>query len=103
MDVETILRLAEIPRVVGLKEASPNFGKIARLMTVLPEDFVVFSGEDSTALALGLTSGSLAALQAAAVHPSRAAELAVLTVSNLLATVLRFALLRMWVFRGEAR
>jgi len=55
------------------------------------------------ALALGLTSGSLAALQAAAVHPSRAAELAVLTVSNLLATVLRFALLRMWVFRGEAR
>jgi 4-hydroxy-tetrahydrodipicolinate synthase len=52
MDVETILRLAELPRVVGLKEASPNFGKIARLMTVLPEDFVVLSGEDSTALAL---------------------------------------------------
>ncbi len=55
------------------------------------------------ALALALTSGSLSALQAAAVHPSRAAELAVLTVSNLLATVLRFALLRTWVFRGEAR
>lgn len=52
LDVETIRRLAEIPRVVGLKEASPNFGKIARLMTVLPEDFVVYSGEDSTALAL---------------------------------------------------
>lgn len=52
MDVETILRIAEIPRVVGLKEASPNFGKIARLMATLPEDFVVFSGEDSTALAL---------------------------------------------------
>ena len=52
MDVDTILRLAEIPRLVALKEASPNYGKIARLMTVLPEDFVVFSGEDSTALAL---------------------------------------------------
>ncbi|HKD11094.1 MAG TPA: 4-hydroxy-tetrahydrodipicolinate synthase [Thermoanaerobaculia bacterium] len=52
LDVETIRRLAEIPRVVGLKEASPNFGKIARLMTVLPEDFVVYSGEDATALAL---------------------------------------------------
>ena len=51
LDVDTILRLAEIPRVVGLKEASPNFGKIARLMTVLPGDFAVFSGEDSTALA----------------------------------------------------
>jgi 4-hydroxy-tetrahydrodipicolinate synthase len=52
LDVETILRLSEIPRVVGLKEASANFGKIARLMTALPEDFLVFSGEDSTALAL---------------------------------------------------
>lgn len=52
LDVETILRLAEIPHVVGLKEASTNFGKIARLMTLLPEDFAVFSGEDSTALAL---------------------------------------------------
>jgi 4-hydroxy-tetrahydrodipicolinate synthase len=52
LDVETILRLTEIPRVVGLKEASANFGKIARLMTALPEDFLVFSGEDATALAL---------------------------------------------------
>jgi 4-hydroxy-tetrahydrodipicolinate synthase len=52
LDVETILRLSEIPRVVGLKEASANFGKIARLMTALPEDFLVFSGEDATALAL---------------------------------------------------
>jgi 4-hydroxy-tetrahydrodipicolinate synthase len=52
MDVETILRIAEIPRVVGLKEASPNFGKIAKLMATLPENFVVFSGEDATALAL---------------------------------------------------
>ncbi len=51
LDVETILRLAEIPHVVGLKEASPNFGKIARLMALLPREFAVFSGEDSTALA----------------------------------------------------
>ena len=52
LDVDTILRLSEVPRVVGLKEASSNFGKIARLMTALPEDFLVFSGEDATALAL---------------------------------------------------
>jgi 4-hydroxy-tetrahydrodipicolinate synthase len=57
MDVETILRLAEIPHVVALKEASPNFGKIARLMAVLPPDFVVYSGEDSTALALMALGG----------------------------------------------
>jgi 4-hydroxy-tetrahydrodipicolinate synthase len=52
LDVDTILRLAEIPRIVGLKEASGNFGKIARLMAALPEDFLVFSGDDSTAIAL---------------------------------------------------
>ena len=51
LDVETILRLAEIPHVVGLKEASANFGKIARLMSQLPREFAVFSGDDSTALA----------------------------------------------------
>ncbi len=52
LDVETILRLAEIPRVAGLKEASSDFGKIARLMASVPEDFAVFSGTDATALAL---------------------------------------------------
>lgn len=52
LDVETILRLAQIPNVAGLKEASTNFTKIARLMTLVPPDFAVFSGDDSTALAL---------------------------------------------------
>lgn len=52
VDVETLRRLADIPRVVGLKEASPNFAKIVKLMTVLPEDFAVLSGEDGTALAM---------------------------------------------------
>jgi len=51
LDVETIRRLAEIPHVVGLKETSSNFGKIARLMAEMPREFAVFSGEDATALA----------------------------------------------------
>jgi 4-hydroxy-tetrahydrodipicolinate synthase len=57
LDVESILRLAQIPNVVGLKEASTNFGKIARLMTLLPPDFAVFSGDDATALALVALGG----------------------------------------------
>ncbi len=52
LDVETILRLSEIPNVAGLQEASSNFGKIAKLMATLPRDFTVFSGNDATALAL---------------------------------------------------
>jgi putative flippase GtrA len=50
---------------------------------------------------LALTSGALIALHAASARPSRAAEVAVLVVANLVATVLRFVLYRSWVFRGR--
>jgi 4-hydroxy-tetrahydrodipicolinate synthase len=52
LDVDTILRLAEIPNVAGLQESSSDFGKLAKLMATLPPDFAVFSGTDATALAL---------------------------------------------------
>ncbi len=51
-------------------------------------------------LGLALTSGSLAALHATTAHPHRGVELATLLVANLVATVLRFVLLRRWVFRA---
>ena len=54
-------------------------------------------------LGLALTSGALWVLQQVATHPPRAVELAVLITANLLATVLRFVLLREWVFRAGAR
>ena len=50
------------------------------------------------ALAWALTSGSLALLSLAAPDAPRSVELAVLVVANLGATVLRFLLLRGWVF-----
>jgi putative flippase GtrA len=50
------------------------------------------------ALALGLTSASLALLHALDPDPVRGVELVVLTVANVLATILRFVLLRSWVF-----
>jgi putative flippase GtrA len=50
-------------------------------------------------LGLALTSGSLAVLHAAQPTPHRAVEPAVLIAANLAATVLRFGLLRVWVFR----
>jgi putative flippase GtrA len=50
------------------------------------------------AIGLGLTSGSLAALTTLADHPARWLEVAVLTASNLIATLVRFVLLRL-VFR----
>ncbi|GAA4003844.1 bifunctional glycosyltransferase family 2/GtrA family protein [Allokutzneria multivorans] len=52
------------------------------------------------ALGLALTSGSLAVLHAVTA-PAQLVELGVLVLANLLATVLRFLLLRHWVFRAR--
>ncbi|MFI6625793.1 glycosyltransferase [Streptomyces sp. NPDC050528] len=56
------------------------------------------------AIGLALTSGSLAALNAASSNPAHSTELAVLVAANLAATVLRFLLFRAWVFpdRGDS-
>jgi putative flippase GtrA len=55
------------------------------------------------AAGLALTSGALAALHWISPRPTRLAELAVLLVASLVATLARFALYRSWVFRGSAR
>jgi putative flippase GtrA len=62
-----------------------------------------FRGLPVFLLALALTSGALAALQAATASPGLALELAVLTAANLAASVLRFVLLRSFVFRSRRR
>ena len=53
-------------------------------------------------LGLALTSGSLALLHAKAPSASRTLEAVVLIGANLAATVLRFVLLRTWVFRSTS-
>ncbi|WP_263117906.1 bifunctional glycosyltransferase family 2/GtrA family protein [Cellulomonas sp. RIT-PI-Y] len=53
-------------------------------------------------VAWSLTAGSLAVLHQTAPGASRAVELSVLVAANLGATVLRFLLLRAWVFRGSS-
>ncbi len=47
---ETVLRLAEIENVVGVKESSGNMPQIIELLTRVPEGFAVFAGDDSMAL-----------------------------------------------------
>jgi putative flippase GtrA len=60
-----------------------------------------FQGLVVFGLAWAVTSGSLAGLHAVSANPSPHLELAVLTVANLFATVMRFVLLRLWVFRSQ--
>jgi putative flippase GtrA len=52
------------------------------------------------AVGLGLTSGSLALLDALSNHPPRALEVSVLVLANLVATGVRFLMMRIWVFRS---
>jgi putative flippase GtrA len=53
------------------------------------------------AIGLGLTSGSLALLDALTTTPARALELSVLIGANLVATGVRFLMMRIWVFRAS--
>jgi hypothetical protein len=64
------------------------------------EDAVKHQGQGLAVFAVGLllTSGSLALLHAAFGTPAVALELGVLVVANLAATLVRFVLLRRWVF-----
>jgi putative flippase GtrA len=54
-------------------------------------------------IGLALTSGALAGLHTASTTPARSVEVAVLVGANLLATLVRFLLLRAWVFRPRGR
>ena len=47
---DTIVRLAEVPGIVGIKEATSNVDRVTDLLKRKPHDFVVLSGDDSTAL-----------------------------------------------------
>jgi 4-hydroxy-tetrahydrodipicolinate synthase len=46
----TLVRLAEIPNILGVKEASGNITQIAEVCHAVPEHFLVFSGDDSVTL-----------------------------------------------------
>ena len=54
MQNDTVLRLAEVPNIVAIKDATANLERGADLLRRKPRDFRVYSGDDATALALVL-------------------------------------------------
>ena len=54
---DTALRLAQIPGIVGIKDATGNIARGCDLIQRSPDNFAVYSGDDSTALALLLLGG----------------------------------------------
>ncbi|MFM9888560.1 MAG: 4-hydroxy-tetrahydrodipicolinate synthase [Burkholderiales bacterium] len=54
---DTMLRLAEVPGIVGIKDATANIERCSDLIRRAPRDFAVYSGDDATCLALILMGG----------------------------------------------
>lgn len=54
---ETILRLANVPGIAGVKDATGNIARGTDLIRLAPKSFAVYSGDDPTAIALMLYGG----------------------------------------------
>jgi len=54
---DTVLRLAQVPGIIGIKDATANIERGSDLVKRAPRNFSIYSGEDSTALALILLGG----------------------------------------------
>ena len=54
---DTVLRLAKVPGIVGIKEATGNIERAQWLIKEAPEGFAIYSGDDPTAVALMLCGG----------------------------------------------
>jgi 4-hydroxy-tetrahydrodipicolinate synthase len=52
IEPSTVQRLAHIPNIAGIKEASGNVGQMAAILNCVPEDFLVLSGDDALTLPL---------------------------------------------------
>ena len=54
MQNDTVLRLAQVKGIVGLKESTSNIERVTDLMKRMPKGFMVFSGNDDAALAYAM-------------------------------------------------
>lgn len=75
MQHETVLRLAQIPGIVGIKEATGNIDRAAWLIKQAPRGFSIYSGDDPTAVALMLLGGHGNVSVTANVAPKAMSEL----------------------------
>ena len=82
MGVETTLRLAEVPGIIGVKDATGNIERAAWLIREAPAHFHIYSGDDPTAIALMLLGGHGNVSVAANVAPRAMHELCVAAMAG---------------------
>ena len=82
MQHDTVLRLAQVPGIVGIKEATGNIERAQWLIRDVPKGFAVYSGDDPTAVALMLCGGQGNISVTANVAPRLMHELCVAAVAG---------------------
>ncbi len=75
MAPETVLRLAEIPTIIGIKEASGNLDQVSQIVGSARSDFTVLSGDDSLTLPIISVGGRGVISVVSNIVPSAVAEL----------------------------
>ena len=78
----TVLRLAQVPGIVGIKEATGNIERAQWLIKEVPKGFAVYSGDDPTAVALMLCGGQGNISVTANIAPRLMHELCVAAVAG---------------------
>jgi len=79
---DTVLRLAQVSGIVGIKEATGNIDRAQWLIREVPEGFAVYSGDDPTAVALMLCGGQGNISVSANVAPKLMHELCVAAIAG---------------------
>jgi 4-hydroxy-tetrahydrodipicolinate synthase len=82
MQHDTVLRHAQVPGIVGIKEATGNIERAQWLIRDLPKEFAVYSGDDPTAVALMLCGGKGNVSVTANVAPRLMHELCVAAIAG---------------------
>ncbi len=82
MQHDTVLRLAQVPGIIGMKEATGNIERAQWLIRDVPKGFAVYSGDDPTAVALMLCGGQGNISVTANVAPRLMHELCVAAVAG---------------------
>jgi 4-hydroxy-tetrahydrodipicolinate synthase len=88
----TVLRLAVIPGIVGIKEASGNIERAQWLIKDKPAQFAVYSGDDATAVALMLCGGQGNVSVTANIAPRQMAQLCKAALAGDVQTAMRIQL-----------
>ena len=79
---DTVLRLAQVPGIVGIKEATGNIERAQWLIREAPKGFAIYSGDDPTAVALMLCGGHGNISVTANVAPRAMHELCVAAIAG---------------------